>query len=301
MLAAHAGDAERQMDALRHFQHAQTFRLLAQDLAGTLTVERLADHLSALADIDPRRDARRRCGRTCTAAPRRRRRRSSRSSATASSAARSSGYASDLDLVFLYDDADDEPAPTRYTRLAQTPHHLAHQHHGRRPALRHRPAAAARRREGLLASSLAGFRRYQREQAWTWEHQALTRARFVAGDAAIGAGVRGRARGDPAPAARSATLCARRRRDAPENARRAIPNPTRAVRREARRRRHGRRRVRRPVPGARARARPPGADAERRQHRAARLAAELGLVPQPVAAMPRMPIASTGGSSTRSG
>ena len=46
-----AGDAERQMDALRHFQHAQTFRLLAQDLAGLLTVERLADHLSALADV----------------------------------------------------------------------------------------------------------------------------------------------------------------------------------------------------------------------------------------------------------
>src|SRR6185436_14149419 len=41
--------------------------------------------------------------------------------------------------------------------------------------------------KGLLSSSLAGFRRYEREQAWTWEHQALTRARFVAGDAAIGA------------------------------------------------------------------------------------------------------------------
>ena len=51
MLADHSGDAERQMDVLRHFQHAQTFRLLAQDLAGMLTVERLADHLSALADI----------------------------------------------------------------------------------------------------------------------------------------------------------------------------------------------------------------------------------------------------------
>ena len=38
-----------------------------------------------------------------------------------------------------------------------------------------------------MASSLASFRRYQREQAWTWEHQALTRARFVAGDATIGA------------------------------------------------------------------------------------------------------------------
>ncbi len=36
-------------------------------------------------------------------------------------------------------------------------------------------------------SSLAAFRKYQRENAWTWEHQALTRARFVAGDAALGA------------------------------------------------------------------------------------------------------------------
>ena len=39
----------------------------------------------------------------------------------------------------------------------------------------------------MLVSSLAAFRKYQRESAWTWEHQALTRARFVAGDAAIGA------------------------------------------------------------------------------------------------------------------
>src|SRR4029450_6298734 len=40
---------------------------------------------------------------------------------------------------------------------------------------------------GLMVSSLASFRRYQHEHAWTWEHQALTRARFVTGDAAIGA------------------------------------------------------------------------------------------------------------------
>ena len=50
-LADHAGDAEGQMDALRHFQHVHSFRLLAQDIAGTMTVERLADHLSALADV----------------------------------------------------------------------------------------------------------------------------------------------------------------------------------------------------------------------------------------------------------
>jgi len=49
--------------------------------------------------------------------------------------------------------------------------------------LRLRPDGAA----GLLVSSVRAFERYQREQAWTWEHQALTRARFVAGDARIGA------------------------------------------------------------------------------------------------------------------
>ena len=40
---------------------------------------------------------------------------------------------------------------------------------------------------GLLVSAIDAFRRYQRESAWTWEHQALTRARFCAGDAALGA------------------------------------------------------------------------------------------------------------------
>ena len=49
--------------------------------------------------------------------------------------------------------------------------------------LRLRPDGAA----GLLVSSMAAFARYQQENAWTWEHQALTRARFVAGDARIGA------------------------------------------------------------------------------------------------------------------
>jgi glutamate-ammonia-ligase adenylyltransferase len=49
--------------------------------------------------------------------------------------------------------------------------------------LRLRPDGAA----GLLVSSLSAFADYQRKRAWTWEHQALTRARFCAGDAALGA------------------------------------------------------------------------------------------------------------------
>src|SRR5690606_32469599 len=50
-LAEHAGDVERRLNLLREAHQAQVFRLLAQDLAGLLTVERLADHLSALADL----------------------------------------------------------------------------------------------------------------------------------------------------------------------------------------------------------------------------------------------------------
>jgi glutamate-ammonia-ligase adenylyltransferase len=96
------------------------------------------------------------------------------------------GYASDLDLVFVYDDPDDR-APEAYAQLSQR---LSTWLSARTAAgllfeidLRLRPNGNA----GLLVSSLDAFRSYQRESAWVWEHQALTRARFAAGDAAIGA------------------------------------------------------------------------------------------------------------------
>src|SRR5439155_372631 len=81
----------------------------------------------------------------------------------------------------------DESAPERYTRLV---HRLntwltTTTSAGRLydTDLRLRPDGAS----GLVVSSFDAFRHYQREQAWTWEHQALTRARFIAGDAALGA------------------------------------------------------------------------------------------------------------------
>src|SRR5262249_4741699 len=95
------------------------------------------------------------------------------------------GYASDLDLIFLYDDPD-EHAQEGYSRLAPRFNRWLT---GRTAAgvlydidLRLRPPGES----GLLVSSLDAFRRYQRESAWTWEHQALTRARFAAGNAALG-------------------------------------------------------------------------------------------------------------------
>jgi glutamate-ammonia-ligase adenylyltransferase len=183
-LRAHARDPERQMDVLRHFQHAQTFRLLAQDLHGRLTVERLADHLSALADIVLAATLEH-CwaqmhGEAKLAPPK------FAIIGYGKLGGKELGYASDLDLVFLYDDPD-ESAPERYARLA---HRLNTWLTSATAAgrlydtdLRLRPDGAS----GLVVSSLSAFCRYQREDAWTWEHQALTRARFVAGDASIGA------------------------------------------------------------------------------------------------------------------
>jgi glutamate-ammonia-ligase adenylyltransferase len=95
------------------------------------------------------------------------------------------GYASDLDLIFLYDDADQD-APPIYAKLAQrfitwmTSHTAAGVLFDIDVALR--PDGAS----GLLVSSFSAFEKYQYQSAWVWEHQALTRARFCAGDAGIG-------------------------------------------------------------------------------------------------------------------
>ena len=96
------------------------------------------------------------------------------------------GYASDLDIIFLYDD-DASEAGEVYARFAQrinnwfnslTSAGLLYE-----TDLQLRPDGNS----GLLVSSVEAFREYQRSKAWVWEHQALTRARFVAGDANIGA------------------------------------------------------------------------------------------------------------------
>jgi len=186
LLAPHVDDAESAMDTLRHFQHAQTFRLLAQDLAGQLTVERLADHLSALADsilAAAMRGCWRQLQGTAAAPPR------FAVIGYGKLGGKELGYASDLDLVFIYDapPGDTEVAMERYARLAQRMNTWLTSVTGAGRLydtdLRLRPDGA----KGLYVSSLAAFERYQREQAWTWEHQALTRARFAAGDPTVGA------------------------------------------------------------------------------------------------------------------
>jgi glutamate-ammonia-ligase adenylyltransferase len=178
-----AGDTERQMDILRETHHAQLFRLLAQDLAGELTVERLADYLSALADliVDATIQAA-----WETIAARHRPAPQFAVIAYGKLGGKELGYISDLDVIFLFDD-DDQEAPGNYAKLAQrfitwmTAHTSAGILFDVDTALR--PDGAS----GMLVSSVAAFERYQDSSAWVWEHQALTRARFCAGDAAIGA------------------------------------------------------------------------------------------------------------------
>ncbi|MEM8547141.1 MAG: hypothetical protein AAGF46_03155 [Pseudomonadota bacterium] len=107
------------------------------------------------------------------------------------------GYGSDLDIIFLHDFPDGDTRTERENqraidtslfaqRLARRIVHLLEIQtgHGRLYEVdtRLRPSG----RSGLLVSRVAAFARYQHEDAWTWEHQALTRARFVAGDPALG-------------------------------------------------------------------------------------------------------------------
>ncbi|WP_295002822.1 bifunctional [glutamate--ammonia ligase]-adenylyl-L-tyrosine phosphorylase/[glutamate--ammonia-ligase] adenylyltransferase [uncultured Dechloromonas sp.] len=181
-LAQHAGDTEREMDILREMHHGQVFRLLAQDLAGLQTIERLSDHLTELADTLVQETL------PLVWSTIKKRHRDTPQFAVigyGKMGGKELGYASDLDLVYLYDDGDQEAAE-HYTRLSQR---LNTWLSSQTPAgilfetdLRLRPNGDS----GLLAVSVDAFRDYQLKNAWTWEHQALTRARFCAGDPAVG-------------------------------------------------------------------------------------------------------------------
>jgi glutamate-ammonia-ligase adenylyltransferase len=104
------------------------------------------------------------------------------------------GYGSDLDLVFLHDSrgeiqqtSGDRPLDNGifFLRLGQRIVHLLTMHSiaGRlyEVDMRLRPNGKG----GFLMTGLDAFERYQHEEAWTWEHQALLRARAVAGDPAL--------------------------------------------------------------------------------------------------------------------
>ncbi|VVE57243.1 glutamine-synthetase adenylyltransferase [Pandoraea terrae] len=182
------GNVEVQMDILRRAHHAEVFRILLLDLQGALSVEAISDRLSELADaivdvtistVWPHVTSRHRDVPRFSVI------------AYGKLGGKELGYVSDLDLIFLYED-DDDRAPDAYAALARrfvtwlTTHTAAGTLFD--VDLRLRPNGLS----GLLVTSLESFRQYQFREggantAWVWEHQALTRARFCAGDPEIGA------------------------------------------------------------------------------------------------------------------
>ncbi|HLG52957.1 MAG TPA: bifunctional [glutamate--ammonia ligase]-adenylyl-L-tyrosine phosphorylase/[glutamate--ammonia-ligase] adenylyltransferase [Steroidobacteraceae bacterium] len=194
----HAGDdEERQVDALRHFRRAATFRIAMLDLTGRLPLMQVSDRLTDVAELileqalalawrqmvasygEPR----------CTDAG------GVRTAGVAIAGygklgGMELGYGSDLDLVFLHDSAGEQQQTAGprvvdnevfFLRLAQRLVHLltVHTPAGRlyEVDVRLRPSGKG----GLAFTQIHAFEEYQRHEAWTWEHQALLHSRCVAG------------------------------------------------------------------------------------------------------------------------
>ncbi len=211
-------DLEQQMETLRYFKRAHVLRVAASEIAGSLPLMKVSDYLTWIAEAILQqvlqlawREMTLRHG-----VPRR---------ADGSLCELDFiivgygkvggielGHGSDLDLVFIHDgDPQSETNGERpidgskfYTRLGQRIIHIltAQTTSGAlyEVDMRLRPSGNS----GLLVTSLAAFARYQREEAWTWEHQALVRARVLTGCKRLGhrfdelrAEVLGRQRDEP--------------------------------------------------------------------------------------------------------
>jgi [glutamine synthetase] adenylyltransferase / [glutamine synthetase]-adenylyl-L-tyrosine phosphorylase len=174
--AALCDDVERLLDHLRHFKQRHVLRFTIADLEGELPVMALSDELSALADTILEVTLEMAAGEKLPGFI---------VVGYGKLGGKELGYGSDLDIIFLFDEPESDPQ--RLARIAQRVNTWLTSH---TPAgvlyetdLRLRPDGAS----GLLVSSLHAFREYQIARAWTWEHQALTRARYCAGDAELGA------------------------------------------------------------------------------------------------------------------
>lgn len=175
-------DPEAQMDEFRHFQHSHVFKLAVQDLNDLWGVEHLSDQLSFLADLILRVSL-------DEVWPMLKKRHLEKPKFAVIGYGKLGGkelsYTSDLDLVYIFED-ESQGAAEIYSRLANrfTTWLSAATGAGKLYDVdtRLRPNGEA----GLTVVSFPSFKKYQLESAWTWEHQALTRARFIAGDEEIG-------------------------------------------------------------------------------------------------------------------
>ncbi|MDP3845690.1 MAG: bifunctional [glutamate--ammonia ligase]-adenylyl-L-tyrosine phosphorylase/[glutamate--ammonia-ligase] adenylyltransferase [Pseudomonas sp.] len=195
-------DLEQQMEALRNFKLAHRLRVAASEIAGTLPLMKVSDYLTWLAEAileqvlalswrqtvskygAPKRIDGSQCDPDFIIV------------GYGKVGGIELGHGSDLDLVFIHDgdpQAETDGAKSIdgaqfFTRLGQRIIHLltAQTNSGQlyEVDMRLRPSGAA----GLLVSSLGAFARYQEGEAWTWEHQALVRARVLVGCPRVGAG-----------------------------------------------------------------------------------------------------------------
>jgi glutamate-ammonia-ligase adenylyltransferase len=196
-LARVEGDLEQEMEVLRHFVAANRLRVAAADVTGVIPLMIVSDYLTDIATVTL--DATLRLAwRDVT----------ERHGAPAGADENNTGFAiigygklggielgygSDLDLVFIHnappgsltDGRRSVAADVFFARLAQRMIHILTT---RTPSgqlyevdMRLRPNG----KSGLLVTPLGAFRSYQQNDAWTWEHQALVRARGIAGDTRV--------------------------------------------------------------------------------------------------------------------
>ncbi|MBF6028110.1 bifunctional [glutamate--ammonia ligase]-adenylyl-L-tyrosine phosphorylase/[glutamate--ammonia-ligase] adenylyltransferase [Pseudomonas sp. P115] len=193
-------DLEQQMEALRHFKLAHRLRVAASEIAGSLPLMKVSDYLTWLAEaileqvlalawrqtVARHGSPQRLDGTLCDPG--------FIIVGYGKVGGIELGHGSDLDLVFIHD--GDPQAETDgakpidgaqfFTRLGQRIIHLltTQTNSGQlyEVDMRLRPSGAS----GLLVSSLGAFDRYQQNEAWTWEHQALIRARVLVGSQDVG-------------------------------------------------------------------------------------------------------------------
>jgi glutamate-ammonia-ligase adenylyltransferase len=198
LAATDPDDEEQQMERLRQFARSNRLRVAAADLAGAIPLMVVSDYLTWIAEASTagvlERAWRYLVGRHGRPADVFGDDKGFVVIAYGKLGGLELGYGSDVDLVFLHGNRSatattDGPRPLAndlfYARLGQRMIHLF----GTRTAsgilyevdMRLRPNGNA----GLLVSSIGAFESYQKNDAWTWEHQALLRARPIAGDAGL--------------------------------------------------------------------------------------------------------------------
>ena len=178
-------DEESLLNLLRRAHHAEVFSTLARDIEGRLTVEQVADDLSSLAEVVLRVTTR-----WCWSRLKNKHRETPQFAIIAYGklGGKELGYGSDLDIVFVYAD-EDERASEVYAALVRKLINWLTVKTGEGDLYEIDTALRPNGNSGLLITSFDAYANYQQQRgsntAWTWEHQAMTRARFVLGDEAL--------------------------------------------------------------------------------------------------------------------